>query len=99
MASSKSSRPPATSRWVAHKRWSDNWVSIQENSGGGRGEAKRVRRKSDGKEAFLKAVRMRNDPERRGRFFREACAYDTMKSLSVPQLVESDAHLHDDSVR
>ena len=98
MASSKSSRPPAASRWVAHKRWSDNWVSIQEYLGGGQGEAKRVRRKSNGKQGFLKAIRMRNDPERRGRFFREASAYDTMKSSGIPRLVESNAHLHDDSV-
>ena len=66
--------------------------------GGGQGEAKRVRRKSNCKEGFLKAIRMRNDPERRGRFFREASAYDTMKSSGIPRLVESNAHLHDDSV-
>ena len=97
MASSQSSRPPAASRWVAHEQWSDYWVSIQEYSGGGQGEAKRVLRKSDGQEGFLKAIRMKNDPERRGRFFREASAYDTMKSSGILHLVESNAHLHDDS--
>ena len=97
MACSHSSRPPAASRWVAHERWKDNWVSIEEYPGGGQGEAKRVRRKRDGQEGFLKAIRRRNDPERRGRFFREASAYDTMKSSGIPRLVESNAHLHDDS--
>ena len=90
------SRPPAASRWVPQKWWSDNWVSIEEISGGGQGEAKRVSRKSDDQEAFLKAIRKRNDPERRGRFFREATAYDTMKSRGIPRLIESNAHLHDD---
>ena len=97
MECSHSNRPPAASPWVAHKRWSDNWVSIQEYPGGGQGEAKRVDRKSDGQEGFLKAIRGRNDPERRGRFFREASAYDTMKLSGIPSLVESNAHLHDDS--
>ncbi len=82
---------------MAHERWSDNWISIQEISGGGQGEAKRVRRKRDDQEGFLKAIRRRNDPERRGRFFREASAYDTMKSPGIPRLVESNAHLHDSS--
>ena len=99
MASSQSSRPPATSRWMAHEQWSDNWVSIQEHLGGGQGEARRVRRRRGGQEGFLKAIRysQRNDPERRGRFFREAGAYDTMKSSGIPRLVESNAHMHDDS--
>ena len=96
MACFRSSRPPAASRWVAQKRWSDNWESIKEYPGGGQGVAKRVSRKSDGQEAFLKAIRRRKDPERRGRFFREATAYDAMKSRGIPRLVESNAHLHDD---
>ena len=90
------SRPPAASRLVDQKRWSDNWLSIEEYSGGGQGETKRVSRKSDGQEGFLKVIRRRNDLERRGRFFREATAYDTMKSRGIPRLVESNAHLHDD---
>ena len=97
MACSQSSRPPAASRWLDHDRWSHNWVSIQEYSGGGQGEAKRVRRKRDGLEGFLKVIRKKNDPERRGRFFREASAYDTMNSSGIPRLVESNAHWHDRS--
>ncbi len=87
--------PPAASPWVAHKRWSDNWVSIQEYPGGGQGEARRVYRESDCQEGFLKVIKGRNDPERRGRFFREASAYGTMKFSGIPRLVESNAHLHD----
>ena len=97
MACSHSNRPPAASPWVAHKRWSENWVSIQKYPGGGQGEAKRAYRKKDCQEGFLKAIKGRNDPERRGRFFREASAYDTMKFSGIPRLVESNAHLHDDS--
>ena len=97
MASSQSGRPPAATRWVAHEQWSDNWISIREYPGGGQGEVKRVRRKSDLRDGFLKVIRRRKDPERRGRFFREASAYDTMKSSGIPHLVESNAHLHDDS--
>ena len=97
MACSHSKLPPAASPWVAHKRWSDNWVSIQEYPGGGQGEAMRVCRKSDRQEGFLKAIRRRNDVERRGRFFREASAYDTMKASGIPRLIESNAHLHSDS--
>ena len=97
MACSHSNRRPASSRWVAHKRWSDNWVSIQEYVGGGQGEVKRACRKSDDQEGFLKVIRSRNDAERRGRFFREARAYNTMKSRGIPRLVESNARLHDDS--
>ena len=52
MACFRSSRPPAASRWVAQKRWSDNWESIKEYPGGGQGVAKRVSRKSDGQEGF-----------------------------------------------
>ena len=97
MACPHLSRPPTASRWVAHERWSDNWASIQEYVGGGQGETRRVRRKRDGQEGFLKVIRRRDDPERRGRFFREASAYDTMKSSGIPRLVESNAHLHDDN--
>ena len=96
MACSHLSRPPAASRFVPRKRWSENWESVQEYLGGGQGEAKRVSRKSDGQVGFLKAIRMRNDPERRRRFFREATAYDTMESWGIPRLVESNAHLHND---
>ena len=95
MVCSHSKRPPTASPWVSHKRWSDNWVSIQEYPGGGQGEAKRVYRESDCQEGFLKVIKGRNDPERRGRFFREASAYDTMKFSGIPRLVESNAHLHD----
>lgn len=94
MACSHLSRPPAASQWVDQKLWSENWESIQEYPGGGQGEARRVSRKSDGLEGFLKTIRRKNDQERRSRFFREATAYDTMQSWGIPRLVESNAHLH-----
>ena len=96
MGSSHFSRLPTASRWVDQKLWSKNWESVQEYPGGGQGETKRVRRKSDGLVGFLKVIRRKNDPERRGRFFREATAYDTMGSCGIPRLVESNAHLHKD---
>ena len=97
MANSPASRPPDASRWVRHHHWSDNWVSVQEYRGGGQGEARRVRRKSNGEEGFLKSIRRRNDPERRGRFFREASAYDTMRTSGTPRLIESNALWHDNN--
>ena len=97
MTCARLTRAVAESKWVARKRWSENWEGIQEYPGGGQGEAKRVRRKHDGYEGFLKAIRNKRDSERRGRFFREASAYDTMKSPAIPRLVESNAHRHDDS--
>lgn len=92
-----SSRTLAASRWVSHERWTENWESVKKCPGGGQGEARRVRRKRDGHAGFLKAIRKKNDPERRGRFFREASAYDTMESPRIPRLIESNAHLHGDS--
>ena len=97
MASSHLSGLPSASRWVDQKLWSENWESVQEYPGGGQGETKRVRRKSEGQVGFLKVIKRKNDPERRGRFFREATAYDTMESWGIPRLVESNAHLHKNS--
>ena len=79
LASSQVSRLAPRSRWVLRGRWSDNWESIREYLGGGQGEVKQFLRKRDGQEGFLKTIRnsQKNDPERRGRFFREASAYDT----------------------
>ena len=96
MAKMRNDIAPTASPWVTLERWTDNWVSVEEYSGGGQGEAKRVLRKDDGVEGFLKAIKQKNDPERRGRFFREASAYDTMKSTGIPRLVESNAQLHAD---
>ena len=83
--------------WVDCANWRERWEVVAKLSGGGQGEAFQVRRKIDGREAFLKAVRAKTNPERRARFFREANAYDTFRVGGVPRLIESNAHRHKDA--
>ena len=80
--------------WIDCARWHERWEVIAILSGGGQGEAFRARRTVDGREAFLKVIRVKTDPERRARFFREANAYDTFRVGGVPRLMESNAHRH-----
>lgn len=82
--------------WVRVKRWRERWDVVSQLPGGGQGEAFQARCKTDGREAFLKVIKVQSDPERRARFFREASAYDTFRLPSVPHLIESNAHLHKD---
>ena len=83
--------------WVDCANWRKRWEVVENLPGGGQGEAFQVRRKIDGREAFLKAIRAKTDPERRARFFREANAYDTFRVEGVPHLIESNAHRHKDA--
>ena len=83
--------------WVDCANWRKRWEVVETLPGGGQGEAFQVRRKIDGREAFLKAIRAKTDPERRARFFREANAYDTFRVEGVPHLIESNAHRHKDA--
>ena len=83
--------------WVECARWPERWEVIAKLPGGGQGEAFQARRKIDGREAFLKAIKAKTDPERRARFFREANAYDTFRVGGVPHLIESSAHRHKDA--
>ncbi len=80
--------------WVDCSKWRERWEVIEKLPGGGQGEAYRVYRKSNRREAFLKAIKSKNDPERRARFFREASAYDTFRVDGIPHLIESNAHRH-----
>ena len=82
--------------WVDCAKWRERWEVIEQLSGGGQGHAFKVRRKSNGHEAFLKTIKEKSDPERRARFFREANAYDTVRVGGVPHLIESNAHWHRD---
>ena len=81
-------------KWVANRRWSDEWRVIEQLQEGGQGYAYRARRKSDGRVAFVKSIKARDVMERRARFFREATAYDTCGVAGIPKLVESNAHRH-----
>ena len=83
--------------WVECARWPERWEVIAKLPGGGQGKAFQARRKIDGREAFLKAIKAKTDPERRARFFREANAYDTFRVGGVPHLIESSAHRHKDA--
>jgi hypothetical protein len=81
--------------WVDCAKWRDRWNIVESLPSGGQGESFRVRRKVDGRIAFLKTIKAKTDPERRARFFREANAYDTFHIEMVPRLIESNAHRHD----
>ena len=83
--------------WVECASWPERWEVIAKLPGGGQGEAFRARRKIDSREAFLKVIKTKTDPERRARFFREANAYDTFRVGGVPHLIESNAHRHRDA--
>ncbi len=80
--------------WVDCATWREHWEVIKKLPCGGQGEAYRTRRRIDGREAFLKAIRVKTDPERRARFFREANAYDTFHVSGISNLIESNAHRH-----
>ncbi len=82
--------------WVDCAKWRERWDVVENLPGGGQGVAFRARRKIDDRIAFLKAIKAKNDPERRARFFREANAYDTFRVEGVPLLIESNAQLHKD---
>ncbi len=82
------------SNWANANRWRDRFDLQEELPGGGQGEAYRALRKSDQTPAFVKAIKFAKDPERRARFFREATAYDSFDIAGIPQLIESNAHLH-----
>ncbi len=70
---------------------------VQPVQGGGQENAWRVRRKGDGRDGFLKAIKAKRDPERRARFSREANAYATVPVRGNPRLIESNAHLWEDA--
>lgn len=86
----------AASPWVDEQNWRSRWNVIVPLIGGGQGEVFHARRKSDGKEGFLKVLKTKQSLERRGRFFREAVAYDSFLITGVPKLLESNAVYHHD---
>src|SRR5260221_155279 len=83
--------------WVDCPKWSERWTCVKKLPSGGQGDAFRVRRATDGKDAFLKTIRAKTDRERRARFFREASAYDTFHIQVIPGLIESNAHQHENA--
>ena len=83
--------------WVNQAHWRDRWDGVKQLPGGGQGNAWRVRRKGDGQDGFLKAIRSKRDPERRARFSREANAYATVTVRGIPRLIETNAHLWKDA--
>lgn len=84
------------SPWADAQKWKENWEVVAEIPGGGQGAAYSVRRGGDHAPGFLKVIKSKKDHERRARFSREANAYDTMRVLGVPRLIESNAHHHAD---
>lgn len=82
--------------WIQDRSWKTHWEKVEELDGGGQGEAYQAHRRSDGKIAFLKIIKSKNDPERRARFFREATAYDSFGIVGIPRLIEINAQHHAD---
>lgn len=82
--------------WSEAKVWSDSWNAQHALDGGGQASTKLVKSKSTGETAFLKVLNRQDDTERRARFFREATAYATTNHKRIPNLVQSNAHRHDD---
>lgn len=98
MISETVSQPDALSRDIV---WSDTgyesrWiVEIQNVGEGGQGVGHKVISKDGSRTAFLKVMQETGSKERRVRFYDEARAYVALKGLQIPQLIESNAHLHD----
>ena len=40
----------------------------------------------------MKVIKAKRNLERRARFFREASAYNTIRAVGIPHLIESNAH-------
>jgi len=83
-----------SSKWVDSLTWKERWEKIDNQGGGGQGEAWRARRKSDQKIGFLKIIKSKKALERRTRFYREASAYDSFGIDGIPALIESNAHFY-----
>jgi serine/threonine-protein kinase len=81
-------------RWSDAKTWVANWNTVEDIEGGKQAAAKVVSRRDTGEVAFLKILNRQEDVERRSRFFREACAYETFRHPNIPQFIESNAHRH-----
>jgi len=80
--------------WVDANSFGERWDTQGEPVGkGGQGIGYRATRRSDGKVAFIKEMDS-DDSERRARGYMEACAYESLEGLDVPQLIESNAHQH-----
>lgn len=82
--------------WVDFAGWRNRWDILTELPSGAQGYAFKVSRKNDGRIAFLKSIKNKKDPERRARFFREASAYDAIRVVGTPRLIESNAQRHGD---
>ncbi|WP_208346734.1 serine/threonine protein kinase, partial [Aetokthonos hydrillicola] len=83
--------------WVDFSDFSHRWSKIETLDGGGQGHAYKVESvTSPGEYRFLKVLKDQTNAERRGRMFREAAALSTYSHPSIPRLIESNAHRHND---
>lgn len=82
--------------WVDADSFEARWDIQGDHVGkGGQGIGFRAIRRSDRREAFIKVFDS-NHGERRARSFVEASAYEALTGADVPQLIESNAHMHED---
>jgi len=80
------------------KRWTDRWVSIFDETGGGQSEAKIVRPRADGDVArFLKILRHQSDALRRNRMYREVAAYRTLNHPAIPKVIDTNVEKYEDT--
>lgn len=82
---------------VERARRCKRWAAVDKLPGGGRGVAFRAHRKTDGREAFAKAIVAKTDAERRASSSREANAHVTIRVGGVPRLVEGNSHRYKDA--
>ncbi len=80
------------------KPWTVEWLEIENLGAGGQGSAKLVRRASASESPpyALKVLTRQNDPERRGRMYREVAALRTLNHDGIPKLIETNADLFAD---
>lgn len=75
------------------KPWEEEWKVINDLGEGGQGITQLVERKSttDQCQYVLKKLKKQNDPERRGRMYREYVALCTLTCDGIPRAIESNS--------
>ncbi|HLO48199.1 MAG TPA: serine/threonine-protein kinase [Kamptonema sp.] len=75
------------------KPWEQEWKIIKDIGQGGQGITQLVERKSttDQCQYVLKKLKKQNDPERRGRMYREYVALCTLTCDGIPRAIESNS--------
>ncbi|KXG80909.1 serine/threonine-protein kinase [Pseudomonas mosselii] len=82
--------------WIDAASYEERWDVLDKKVGeGGQGVGHRAARKSDRKIAFVKVIGGVGH-ERRTRSYGEVKAYQALEGQSVPRIIETNTHKHDD---